>query len=110
MHLDTVIEPIADIVRNLHAAGWRTVACSGRGSQKRVVTDYWLKQAKIPYHALYMRAAGDYRADNIIKGELLATMVEDGFIPTLVIDDRNQVVDMWRANNIQCVQVAEGDF
>ena len=27
-----------------------------------------------------------------------------------VFDDRQQVVDMWRANGLTCFQVAEGDF
>ena len=27
-----------------------------------------------------------------------------------VFDDRQQVVDMWRANGLTCFQVADGDF
>jgi hypothetical protein len=27
-----------------------------------------------------------------------------------VLDDRNQVVDMWRSIGLICLQVAEGDF
>ena len=27
-----------------------------------------------------------------------------------VLDDRNQVVKMWRENGLTCLQVAEGDF
>ena len=35
----------------------------------------------------------------------------EGFNPILAIDDRNQVVEMWRANDIPCYQcVEDGDF
>ena len=35
---------------------------------------------------------------------------KDGFDPDVVFDDRDQVVEMWRANGIPVVQTAEGDF
>ena len=35
---------------------------------------------------------------------------EMGISPDLAIDDRDQVVQMWREMKIDCVQVAEGDF
>ena len=55
-------------------------------------------------------AANDRRADDIVKGELLARMRADHFKPGLAIDDRRRVVDMWRSEGIVCAQVAEGDF
>lgn len=110
IHLDTPIPHIIDAVRTLHDAGWTVVMCSGRGVQSKDATEDWLGRAGVPYHAIYMRPFKDYRQDAIIKYELLQQARADGYDPDVVFDDRNQVVDMWRANSIPCVQVAEGDF
>ena len=110
MHLDKPIQPIIDAVRVLYDAGWTVVMCTGRGAQKREVTETWLCDKGVPYHAFYSRAFKDYRRDDIIKAELLAQARADGYDPDLVFDDRNQVVEMWRANGIPCIQVAHGDF
>ena len=110
IHLDASIQHIIDAVRILWKAGWKVVICTGRGAQNKDKTVDWLEQHGVPFHAIYTRAEKDYRADNIIKAELLAQARIDGYDPDVVFDDRNQVVDMWRANGIPCVQVAEGDF
>lgn len=110
IHLDTPIQPIIDHVRAMYDAGWTVVMCSGRGIQSKAATEAWLAQYGVPYHAIYMRPFKDYRQDSIIKYELLQAAIADGYVPDVVFDDRNQVVDMWRANGIPCVQVAEGDF
>jgi hypothetical protein len=110
IHLDTPIQPVIDAVRRLWDAGWKVVICTGRGAQNRAKTIAWLEKHGVPFHAIYTRAEKDYRPDNIIKAELLVQARLDGYDPDVVFDDRNQVVDMWRANNIPCVQVAEGDF
>lgn len=107
---DTPIVHVIEAVQTLRAAGWNVIMCSGRGSQSRVVTEKWLKDNGVEYDHMYMRAHKDYRRDDIIKSELLDQIIADGFIPTRVFDDRNQVVEMWRARGIHCVQVAEGDF
>lgn len=59
---------------------------------------------------MYMRAAKDSRKDSIVKAEILDQILTDGFMPILVMDDRQQVVDMWRSKGIPCHQVAPGDF
>ena len=110
MHLDTPIQPIIDHVRALRAGGWKVVMCSGRGEQKRVVTEVWLARHGIEYDRMYMRAEGDYRRDDIVKEELLNQAIKDGFEPDVVFDDRDQVVAMWRKRGYLCIQVAEGDF
>ena len=110
IHLDTPIQHIIDAVQRLWEAGWKVVICTGRGAQNKDKTVAWLEKHGVRFHAIYTRAAKDYRADNIIKAELLAQARADGFDPDVVFDDRDQVVDMWRANGIPCVQVAYGDF
>jgi len=107
---DTPVEHVIGAVVRLYAYGWTVVMMSGRGEQSREVTEEWLGNFNVPYHALYMRAKGDYRRDDIVKSELLAQAQADGYDPDVVFDDRDQVVAMWRERDIPCVQVAEGDF
>ena len=58
-----------------------------------------------------MRAADDYRKDDEVKFELYKENVDDKYFIHYVLDDRNQVVDMWRDKcNLTCFQVAPGDF
>jgi hypothetical protein len=59
---------------------------------------------------LYMRAAGDHRADTIVKSELMDRIIADGWTPIMVFEDRASVVTMWRERGIPCCQVAPGDF
>jgi hypothetical protein len=74
------------------------------------VTEEWLAKYGIPYDALYMRKDGDYRRDSVFKQELLDNIRKGGEdIIERVYDDRNQVVDMWRANGIDCIQVVPRD-
>lgn len=49
--------------------------------------------------------------DDIVKFELFKEHVEPVFNIKFVLDDRNQVVDMWRNElGLKVLQVAEGDF
>ncbi len=57
-----------------------------------------------------MRPEKDYRDDGTIKAELLDKILADGWEPWLVVEDRQRVVDMWRARGLTCLQCAPGDF
>ena len=59
---------------------------------------------------LFMRADNDNRPDVEVKSEMLDKLIEQGHNPVLVFDDRQSVVDMWRARGLLCCQVADGDF
>jgi uncharacterized HAD superfamily protein len=98
------------LVKTLKAAGNRIIICTGRTEDFRDVTVEWLKRHDVPYDALYMRPAGDYRDDSIVKLELVQWMRDDGFDPTIALDDRNRVVDALRAIGIRVLQVQPGDF
>lgn len=83
--------------------------CSGRPSNYKAETISWLKKHKVFYSELYMRAAGDYRKDHIIKAELYEQMKAGGFDPKLVIDDRPSVIAMWREKGLDVLQVVGWD-
>jgi len=107
---DSYHKDVIQFVRVAKRFDIRVIICTGREETEREVTESWLDDGGIDYDGLYMRKKKDYRGDDVIKRELLAEIRADGYEPVLVFDDRNRVVDMWRAEGIRCFQVAPGDF
>jgi hypothetical protein len=95
---------------------YNIIFCSGRPERCRENTVWWLKEVAhiwcspdSPDVQLFMRKDGDYRADYIVKEEILNEHIDKDRV-LFVLDDRQQVVDMWRRNGLTCFQVAEGNF
>jgi uncharacterized HAD superfamily protein len=107
---DTVDRTISTLVNDLSGLGYKIILLSGRDGSCRDKTEAWLSENMIPYDHLYMRAAGDKRKDYVIKRELYNQHIFTKYNVLFVLDDRNQVVDMWRDNGLKCLQVAEGNF
>jgi phosphoglycolate phosphatase-like HAD superfamily hydrolase len=107
---DSYHKDVIQFVRVAKKLDMCVVICTGREETEREVTENWLDDGGIDYDGLYMRKKKDYRGDDDIKRELLAEIRADGYEPVLVFDDRNRVVDMWRAEGIRCFQVAPGNF
>lgn len=98
-------------IRALLRAGCRAVLCTGRGEEEREDTLEWLVKHGIYFFSdLYMRKEGDRRPDYIIKTELYEQMLEDGYQPRMVFEDRNSVVKMWREKGLRVMHVEDGDF
>jgi hypothetical protein len=58
-----------------------------------------------------MRDTGDTRKDSVLKKELYEAHVKGHYFVNFVLDDRNQVVDIWRLElGLPCLQVNYGDF
>ena len=108
--LDTPHDDIIWLAKLMYDTGNTVIICSGRGAESKTVTVDWLDKHGVKFHGLYMRKEKDSRRDDIIKMELLAEIRKDYGEPFMVFDDRQQVVDAWRANGIRCNQVAPGDF
>jgi predicted kinase len=89
-----------------------TVLLSGRDSKARAETERWLIQHEIAYDELYMRWSQDQRKDSIIKEELFWDLVAPQFHVLFVVDDRPQVVRMWKDLGLSVVDVSEsyGEF
>lgn len=83
---------------------------SGRKDKYRDVTQKWLDAYGFGNYPLFMRVDEDYRKDSIIKTEIYEKNIKGKYEVLFVLDDRNQVVDMWRSLGLTCLQVAEGDF
>lgn len=112
VHTDIPNPAIVRLVADLRAGGERIVFCSGRDAEYRDVTMRWLLENDVaePDDPLLMRPAGDTRKDSIIKRELFEEHVRHAYAVRFVLDDRNQVVRMWRSLGLTCLQVADGAF
>lgn len=97
------------------AASYRIVYITGRPlSHKRQTLD-WLQRYMLPTGYLFMRSIGDRRQDYIVKKELYEREVKSllplhGGKVHLAIEDRKQVVDMWRSLGITTLQPKDGDY
>lgn len=86
------------------------ILLSGRPDIHRDETRQWLSKNNVPYDELHMRRDKDYRTDWVIKQEIYLNKIKPVYDIEFCIDDRKQVVDMWRRNDLICLQCAEGDF
>ncbi len=104
--------PIAVIINLLRilAPIYTIILVSGRSDESMKPTLAWLEEHEIPHSAIYMRRAGDYRKDSIVKRELYEAHIESYYDVQFVLEDRNQAVEMWRDLGLTCLQVAPGDF
>lgn len=100
--------PVIEVVRAMHACGFKIIFTSGRKEQCRDDTIGWLNlHIGTSDFQLLMRGNGDNRPDVELKREMLDLIV-NFYIVACVFDDRQAVVDMWRANGLTCLQVNPG--
>lgn len=128
---DDVNLPIAELVERYQASftdrGDRVhvIFMSGRDEVCRKDTLVWLERdAELIIDAdgfdaddrvdngieLYMRPEGDNRRDSVVKLELFDRYIRYNYDVQFVLDDRDQVVEMWRGLGLTCLQVAPGAF
>lgn len=111
---DTPSEAVVSLVKALRhdPEGLDIVVMSGRDESCRDATVEWLNKhlGFEGYDALFMRPESDRRKDFIVKAELFDRYVRNRWHVVGVLDDRTQVVDMWRGIGLVCLQVAPGDF
>jgi hypothetical protein len=104
---DQSIEPLAEIIANLYFNSLcRVIYCTGRPENFRPETERWIEiHLGGDCSHLYMRPAGDHRPDYVTKRDLLYKMREDGFAPTMAIDDKPEVCEMFKNEGLLVLQV-----
>ncbi|MCO6175318.1 hypothetical protein NHF50_09715 [Flavobacterium sp. NRK F10] len=108
---DVLNEPVGNLLRNYKKLGYQILLVSGREEQFKPQTLLFLEKHAIAFDQLLMRKSKDYRKDAIIKTEVYKQYIQDNYFIEFVLDDRNQVVDMWRKElGLPCFQVFYGDF
>lgn len=86
---------------------------TGRPDNYREETETWLREhySWVFNNPLYMRKAGNTEQDYVVKQRIFDTHFRERKDEiAFVIDDRKQVVDMWRSNGLVVLQCDEGDF
>lgn len=83
---------------------------SGRPDSCAPDTRSWLNKHVTFLGRLIMRPTGDRRDDFIVKRELFDKYIRHDYNVIVALDDRQQVVDMYRDLGITVAQVAEGLF
>lgn len=106
--IDPVVEMVVDSLIN---EDMHMIIFTGRediGSCK-AKTLALLDKHDVIYTSLYMRKLGDHRSDVIVKEEMFWNIADDYNI-VMAIDDRDQVVDLWRSLGIKTLQCDYGQF
>ncbi|QBI98750.1 polynucleotide kinase [Mycobacterium phage Bobby] len=114
---DVVDEQVRDLVNLV----WHEEPCgvflmSGRPDTCRDETTKWLTKNSICWDELYMRPAdakderGNSLPDYQVKYHLFNEHIRGKYNVRFILDDRQQVVDMWRRLGLKCLQVAPGNF
>ena len=101
--------PILDTIHKWQSSV-NIIVVSGRTDDCQPQTEKWLQQYEVNYAGLYLRKTGDMRKDAIMKEEIYRQHIEGKYNIKFVLDDRQQVVDMWRGFGLTVFQVDEGDF
>lgn len=93
----------------------KIILMSGRDDTCRADTMRWLDRYKVSYDELFMRPVGmklgtGKAPDWIVKLHLFNEHVRDNYAVRFVVDDRRQVVTLWRRLGLKTLQCAPGDF
>lgn len=104
------INPVVKSILDNRAKGVEIVFCSGRKDNYRKVTQEWLNNHGYGEWKLLMRKHDDLRKDYIIKKEIYESEIKGKYNVFFILDDRNQVVELWRSLGLTCLQVENGNF
>jgi predicted kinase len=108
-------QPVVDTAKSLVLAhNVSIIFVSARNGLHFDETKRWLHEkcgfSEESCLALLMRGADDKRKDSVVKTELFDNYIRNQYRVKLVLDDRDQVVRLWRDLGLVCFQVADGDF
>ena len=98
-------DAVMRLLQNMHH-NYRIIIVTARPAEYTQKTIAWLGHHLIPFDKIYTRKSGDFRQDAIVKQEILQQILDDGYDPFLAVDDRKEVVEMWRSFGITTLQCA----
>lgn len=111
---DKVNEVVRRILLSSGKPNIDVIFVSGRKDKFKEQTEQWLQKVWGPNYILFMRKTapeGEQEPkDVIVKKEIYDNQIKGKYNILFVLDDRNQVVDMWRSQGLTVLQVAEGNF
>ncbi len=108
MAQDKAIRSMVRLCNILYSSGLKIALCSGRKEEHRKDTVDWLAKEQVNYHELLLRDNGDRRSDVVVKRKMLTKIDKSKVL--FVVEDRSQIVEMWRSEGLVCLQCAPGEF
>jgi FMN phosphatase YigB (HAD superfamily) len=105
---DTPNQWCVDLLYGMELLGYEVIFVSGRNEVARADTEKWLTDLELN-RTLYMRYKDDRRPDYVVKKEIYRKYLADREV-VFVVEDRTQVVEMWRAQGLTVLQCDEGSF
>lgn len=107
---DTLNTWCAQILSKFKDYTTHIVLASGRSDEYEKLTREWLVNHSIEYDDLFMRSRNDSRQDYIVKEIILDFEILTRYTPVFFIDDRQQVIDLWRRRGYVALQCDIGNF
>ncbi|MEC4833784.1 AAA family ATPase [Mycobacteroides chelonae] len=114
---DRLYWDVAWLVDLLAQDDYYVLVVSGRDDACRIDTLNWLDDAGIPYSHLFMRDTeldidefGGKLPDFEVKYRIFDEVIRGRWVVHYVIDDRRQVIDMWRGIGLRVLDVAGNEF
>lgn len=78
------------------------------GDRSRLIAmEGWVRKHSLPIDLIFMREGGDTRRDSIVKDEIYRRFIRDRFDVLIAIDDRPQVIEVWRSHGIPVIEVTD---
>jgi len=110
--VDRNIKTINNIIHRFQESygGIEIIIFTGRDGMAKEKTEEWLEYNEIWYDKLFIKGINDNRKDTIVKKEYYDNYIKDKYNVIAILDDRNQVVDLWRSLGLTVLQVNYGDF
>lgn len=97
------------LLHSLIRSGDEIIFVSGRNSVAREATEAQLNALGFGKYELFMRPEKSREPDYLLKEHIYESYLKDRDI-LFAIDDRSQVVKMWRSKGIVVLQCDEGEF
>jgi len=109
-NLDTINSPVLSVI-NKFKDDHSIIFLTGRSDIYREHSVNFINTyVDIVDPILLMRADTDNRKDTVVKFELFSKFINNKTNVLFVLEDRTQVVNMWRQIGLNCFQVNSGDF
>lgn len=81
----------------------RILLFTSRPAQFMRMTVDWLHEHNVPFDQVLMRCRADQRPDTEVKASMLDYALSEGLEPIFAIEDRPEIVAMYRARGVPCL-------
>lgn len=99
------VRHVVKAAKKAHKQGRAVLIVTAREFRFAMVCMFYLRIIGVEYEQLYMRRNGDYRADSIVKREILDIIYNDGYNVIRAWDDNPSIWDVWESAGIETVRV-----